>query len=87
MAMIDYNGLILQCQSLATLVNKVVLLESSDKTDELNLLPLKRLLLTHQKQYVRDWNVEEKLMSSFSVQNVSQFKTKKKYCFSSGLVK
>ena len=49
MTVIDYNGLILQCQSLATLLNRVLLLESSDKTDELNLLSLKRLLLTLQK--------------------------------------
>jgi len=34
MATIDYNGLILQCQSLATLV---VLPESPDKTDVLKL--------------------------------------------------
>jgi len=54
MAMIDYNGLKLQCQSLATLVNRVVLLESSDKTDELNLLSLKRLLLTLQKHFTRE---------------------------------
>ena len=51
MAVIDYNGLILQCQSLAKLVNRVLLLESSDKTDELNLLSLKRLLLTLQKTF------------------------------------
>jgi len=38
MAAVDYNGLILQCQSLAMLLNRVVPLESSDKTDELNLL-------------------------------------------------
>jgi len=52
MAEIDYNGLILQCQSLATLINRVLLLKSSDKTDELNLLSLKRLLLTLQKHLV-----------------------------------